>query len=213
MSFSQLKNVWTRLKNVQLNGDIMRYTGSGEDDGVGFAQTATPLSPRSHFYQVEILEPGENSSITIGLARRGYSEEQPPGLDTDSVAYDIGVGEILTKNCEGRNRVPVCAKGDRIGCGIAFSINMETTLLPTSRYEPPRVPTRSQPGLMRRTLEHYVYPRSNEDDEILVKVFFTKNGQTVSSKTVRMPPGGLYPTLGLLSPGAIVRLDMKPRLN
>lgn len=37
---------------------------------VGLAQARRPLSPRSHYFELEILDPGEKCYIALGVARR-----------------------------------------------------------------------------------------------------------------------------------------------
>lgn len=37
---------------------------------VGLAQARQPLCTRSHYFEVEIVEPGEKCYIALGLARR-----------------------------------------------------------------------------------------------------------------------------------------------
>lgn len=37
---------------------------------VGLAQARQPLTTRSHYFEVEIVDPGEKCYIALGLARR-----------------------------------------------------------------------------------------------------------------------------------------------
>lgn len=49
----------------------MEYTGRGKKlIDVGLAQARSPLDPTYHYFELEIVDPGENCSIAIGLARR-----------------------------------------------------------------------------------------------------------------------------------------------
>lgn len=45
---------------------------------------------------------------------------------------------------------------------------------------------------------------------LLVQVFFTRNGKLVGRREAALPPGGLYPTVGLLSSGEKVKVDLQP---
>lgn len=43
-----------------------------------------------------------------------------------------------------------------------------------------------------------------------VVVFFTRNGQIIGKKEARVPPGGYFPTVGMLSSGEKVKVDLHP---
>jgi hypothetical protein len=46
----------------------MEYTGRGETiNDNGFAQAKYPLTPRNHYFEIQIVDPGENCYIAIGL--------------------------------------------------------------------------------------------------------------------------------------------------
>lgn len=59
---------------------------------------------------------------------------------------------------------------------------------------------------------------SNDDEEDeredmegrKVTVFFTRNGKVVGRREVALPVGGLYPTIGMMSTGEKVRVDLHP---
>lgn len=63
--------------------------------------------------------------------------------------------------------------------------------------------------MSRVEVEDYV-PQEQLDCGITVKVFFTKNGQIVCTRDMALPPDGFYPTVGLLSRGEKVRVDLQP---
>lgn len=42
------------------------------------------------------------------------------------------------------------------------------------------------------------------------QVFFTRNGMVVGRREVGVPPGGLFPTVGMLSTGERVKVDLHP---
>ena len=49
----------------------MEYTGRGfnvKDNG--FAQSDQPLNPINNYFELQILDPGENCYIAIGIARK-----------------------------------------------------------------------------------------------------------------------------------------------
>ena len=43
-----------------------------------------------------------------------------------------------------------------------------------------------------------------------LQVFFTRNGKLMGRREVGVPPGGLYPTVGMLSSGEKVKVDLHP---
>ena len=65
------------------NGDLMtslcliqllEYIGRGKSIiDVGLAQARHPLTTRYHYFELQIVDPGENCYVAIGVARRvGY---------------------------------------------------------------------------------------------------------------------------------------------
>ncbi|KAK3583253.1 hypothetical protein CHS0354_011137 [Potamilus streckersoni] len=62
---------WTRLEDIKLKGCTLEYTGNAKRiKDVGLAQARRPLDTTHHYFEIEILDPGEDCCITIGLARR-----------------------------------------------------------------------------------------------------------------------------------------------
>ncbi|CAF90058.1 unnamed protein product, partial [Tetraodon nigroviridis] len=45
---------------------------------------------------------------------------------------------------------------------------------------------------------------------LVVQVFFTRNGKLMGRREMVVPPGGLYPTVGMLSSGEKVKVDLQP---
>lgn len=45
---------------------------------------------------------------------------------------------------------------------------------------------------------------------VFEQVFFTRNGKVVGRREVALPVGGLYPTIGMMSTGEKVRVDLHP---
>ncbi|XP_022657283.1 SPRY domain-containing protein 3-like [Varroa jacobsoni] len=272
MQCDHFDDFWDRLSNVRLNGDIIEYAGSGlSNNGVGFAQAAQPLTPSAHYFELEILDPGESCYIAIGIAHRHYSCKQHPGWSKGSIAYHADDGEVFVENGTGGERAPMCRQGDRMGCGILFPSNLEETRQaaldenaaaaavaispgeggrecgrgsdesPISRYKEMhngrllmqyrrrgdnqryRIHRQLQVAASaaansanvelwaqsRVELDDYV-PHEQLDCGVRVKVFFTRNGQIVCTKEMPLPQEGFFPTVGLLSRGERVRVDLQP---
>ena len=50
---------------------VLEYTGRGKSIiDVGFAQARSPLNTTVHYFEIEIVDPGESCYIAIGLTRR-----------------------------------------------------------------------------------------------------------------------------------------------
>ena len=50
---------------------LLEYTGRGKNiTDVGLAQARHPLNTTNHYFEIEIIDPGENCYIAIGLARK-----------------------------------------------------------------------------------------------------------------------------------------------
>lgn len=45
---------------------------------------------------------------------------------------------------------------------------------------------------------------------VVPQVFFTRNGKLMGRREMAVPPGGLYPTVGMLSSGEKVKVDLHP---
>lgn len=56
---------------LALSPQLLEYLGKGKSIvDVGLAQARRPLSTRSHYFEVEIVDPGEKCYIALGLARK-----------------------------------------------------------------------------------------------------------------------------------------------
>lgn len=42
------------------------------------------------------------------------------------------------------------------------------------------------------------------------QIYFTRNGKVIGKKDVRIPKGGFYPTIGMMSCREKVRVDLRP---
>ena len=63
--------VYRYLKLLPLIFQLLEYTGRGKSIiDVGLAQARSPLDTTNHYFEIEIVDPGENCYIAIGLARR-----------------------------------------------------------------------------------------------------------------------------------------------
>lgn len=42
------------------------------------------------------------------------------------------------------------------------------------------------------------------------QIYFTRNGKVIGTREIRVPKGGLYPTVGMMSVQEKVRVDLRP---
>jgi len=220
MSIDNCEEEWVRLHDVRLNGHLLEYTGRGKSIiDVGLAQARSPLDTTNHYFEIEIQDPGENCYIAIGLARGDYPKHRHPGWNKGSIAYHADDGKIFIGSGVGDPFGPRCHKGDIMGCGILFPRD----------YNSEADSEGSHDGLSPEYLDEGVYDyleddfdhnSDSEDEEwwekpyaengTKVEVFFTRNGKTVGRRGIRIPKGGFYPTIGMLSSEEKVRFDLRP---
>lgn len=212
---------WLRLHNVRLNGPVLEYSGRGASMvDVGLAQTRCPLNTTSHYYELEILDPGEKCCIAIGLAHKDYPRHRHPGWNEGSIAYHADDGKIFVGSGEGSCFGPRCKKGDVMGCGILFpreyvaeeeECGAEERLLDNSPWSLGGPDEDSDNDEGCHCWREADDPFGQEPpDSILVQVFFTHNGVNVGRREVALPRGGLYPTVGMLSRKEKVKVDLHP---
>jgi len=222
MSVDGHEEDWCRLHDIRLNGQILEYTGQGKSIGdVGLAQARWPLNTTSHYFEIEILDPGENCFIAIGLARKNYPKHRHPGWNTGSIAYHADDGKIFNGSGVGDAFGPKCHKGDIMGCGIIFpldySCNYDSDGSQDFSFSSPNC---ANDELNREEYEGGSQSESEDDlwwnncnqieNGSKVEVFFTRNGKTIGRKEVCIPKGGFYPTIGMLSLAEKVKVDLRP---
>lgn len=71
MCVDSFEDDWMRLHEMRLNGNILEYAGRGKSVlDVGLAQARKPLGISNHYFEIEIIDPGENCYIAIGLTKK-----------------------------------------------------------------------------------------------------------------------------------------------
>ncbi|XP_042866168.1 SPRY domain-containing protein 3-like isoform X3 [Penaeus japonicus] len=126
MSVDSMEEEWLRLHDIRLNGQqMLEYCGRGKSlVDVGLAQARTPLNTTSHYFEMEIVDPGRSGYITIGLTKKVKPKEYPknrhPGWNRGSIAYHADDGRVFAGSTVGSLFGPRCQKGDVMGCGIIF---------------------------------------------------------------------------------------------
>ncbi|XP_054716959.1 SPRY domain-containing protein 3-like [Uloborus diversus] len=206
---------WSRLHDIKLNGTVLEYAGRGKSIiDVGLAQAKYPLDTTHHYFEIEIMDPGENCYIAIGLARKDYPKYRHPGWNKGSIAYHADDGKIFVGSGVGDPFGPRCHKGDVMGCGIIFPRDF------VCFYDCDASSENSSPlnadyddlsnSLSESEDEEWWKEKENVETGVTVQVFFTRNGKTVGKKEVCIPKGGFYPTIGMLSSDEKVKVDLRP---
>eukprot|EP00118_Oscarella_pearsei_P026202 m.309593 g.309593 ORF g.309593 m.309593 type:complete len:448 (+) comp47041_c0_seq1:91-1434(+) len=183
---------WTRLSKVIRKDGLLCYTGLGQSDSDGgIALSSYPLTPYSHYFEVEIVDSGDKGYVAIGIARKDYPTCRHPGWNPGSVAYHADDGQLFQGEGMGQRFGPGCHQGDRMGCGVKF-LEDDDDDEDGSGSE--------AAGLI------------GEDDATRegrrVEVYFTRNGKKIGKTEASVPKGGFYPIIGMLSRGEKVRPDL-----
>uniref|UniRef100_A0A8C6YPR6 SPRY domain containing 3 n=2 Tax=Nothoprocta perdicaria TaxID=30464 RepID=A0A8C6YPR6_NOTPE len=229
MMVDSYEDEWGRLHDVRVCGTLLEYVGKGKSIvDVGLAQARRPLCTRSHYFEVEIVDPGEKCYIALGLARKDYPKNRHPGWSRGSVAYHADDGKIFHGSGVGDPFGPRCYKGDIMGCGIMFPRDYILDSEGDSDEPCDTGDTRPRPRGVRNVLYlHHEEEDDDDDDEEeeeeedgedmeqghegrKVVVFFTRNGKIIGKKEAVVPPGGYFPTVGMLSSGEKVKVDLHP---
>jgi len=222
------------------DGHILEYVGRGKClVDVGLAQAKTAISTRNHYFEIEIVNPGYSCYIAIGLARKNYPKNRHPGWNPGSIAYHADDGKVFVGSGTGYPFGPRCDKGDIMGCGVLFPRNYECKSDSEEELEqqgggggatirgmsgggrPPDVEVplygRPPPGDVGDSSdggEDGAELWHNQDKDyqngVVVGIYFTRNGEVIGRKEIRIPKGGLYPTIGMMSCEEKVRVDLRP---
>ncbi|XP_027000680.1 SPRY domain-containing protein 3 isoform X2 [Tachysurus fulvidraco] len=193
--------------------ELLEYVGKGKSImDVGLAQARQPLCTRSHYFEVEIVDPGEKCYIALGLARRDYPKNRHPGWSRGSVAYHADDGKIFHGSGVGDPFGPRCFEGDIMGCGIMFPRDYEDEV-----DEGEDLAENPKENHIQNVLYQNDEEEEDEGDDAeqeqegrKVMVFFTRNGKIIGRREVVVPAGGFYPTVGMLSSGEKVKVDLHP---
>lgn len=210
MSVDSGEDEWHRLHDIRLNGQLLEYVGRGKSlIDVGLAQAKTPLCTRSHYFEIEIIDPGSNCYIAIGLARKDYPKNRHPGWNKGSIAYHADDGKVFMGSGVGDPFGPKCNKGDVMGCGVLFPRDFEFRSDSEEEGEAtPDVIYNLGEETDSGEEEDYWQPHNKQGD--MVQVFFTRNGKIIGKKDIFLPKGGFYPTVGMMSSQEKVRVELRP---
>ncbi|CAB1353853.1 unnamed protein product [Coregonus sp. 'balchen'] len=185
---------------------MLEYVGKGKSIvDVGLAQSRLPLNTRCHYYELEITDSGEKCYIALGLARREKTTEADVIPVQKPLTYD---GKLFQGSGVGDAFGPRCFEGDVMGCGIMFPRDYTGDDSDDGDLE-------VRPKQQRVQNDLYMNDEDEEEDGeeqegSKVMVFFTRNGKVVGRREVAVPAGGFYPTIGMMSTGEKIRVDLHP---
>ena len=119
-------SMWLRSNGVSFKGEdgcTLEYAGDGLDkQDVGIAQANFCLDRTNHYFEMEILSCGREGWLAIGLAKTTYPLHRHPGWNKGSIGYHADNGHLYKEKGHGEVFGPTCTEGDRMGCGVRFSL-------------------------------------------------------------------------------------------
>lgn len=227
---------WLRSNGIWFTHDklTLEYAGNrvaGQD--VGMAQANFPISLRNHYFELKILEEGNEGAIAIGLGRISYPLHRHPGWNSGSVGYHADDGQLFKGFGIGKEFGPRCSAGDRMGCGVKFSLDDEEEWETKSSEsgsdynekdysesddddedddEDDDDSDDSDFFKMHRSRKHMSrstsHPGASSKKQWVV--YFTKNGEVVGETRCVVPRGGFYPVVAMLSKGEKIVVNFEP---
>jgi hypothetical protein len=193
-----------------------------------------------YFFSFQIIDPGLSCYIAIGLARKDYPKNRHPGWNRGSIAYHADDGKVFAGSGMGAPFGPRCHKGDIMGCGVLFPRNYECRSDSEEEIEQQggrgggggggggegdQYAAVGHVGGILAAGQDFAqvdYTSDSADDDdwwndrnyiqsgVKVNIYFTRNGNIIGKKEVRIPKGGFYPTVGMMSSQEKVRVDLRP---
>ena len=197
------RELWLRCNAVKFlhGGLVLEYFGNPQlDHDVGIAQGLYPLTKSSHYFEMKIESAGKDGQLAIGLGSKTYPLHRHPGWNPGGVGYHANNGKLYLESDDGVNFGPTCTTGDTMGCGILYTDENETDFSSDESEEE---------DWEKKNLSAHNFRRSKENDRDIV-VFFTKNNEKVGETKAKMPKGGFYPVVAMLSAGERVCVDFNP---
>ena len=110
---------WLRSERVKLKGSVVEYSGlSKTSQPVGVAQISKPLCRLTPYYEIEVLDLGESSCLSIGAAALDHPLTHQPGWVSGSIGYHGDDGCMFNASGMGCSYGPSWKCGDVIGLGV-----------------------------------------------------------------------------------------------
>jgi hypothetical protein len=124
-----------RSERVKIEGDDISFDSNRYGE-VGGMQLLEKSMDELHYFEVKVLNPGEDCAIGIGIADEWYFLDCQPGWCDNSIAYHCDDGRIFKNgNVENeKNKKPSSSKYI-IGCGMRDNDKQESTVFFTRNGE------------------------------------------------------------------------------
>ena len=105
--------------DLMVDGDVFTYPYYFTGD-VCAIKILQQFTPNENYFEYRITSAGVECAIAIGVVRRGYPLDRQPGWEYEGIGYHADDGKLFHENGSGRPFGPTCTTGDRMGCGIDF---------------------------------------------------------------------------------------------
>ena len=114
-----LKNLigWIRTEQIKISGRVVEYRGDLHGS-VGAGQISSMLCHSNSFFEIEVLDLGEQSCLSIGAASVNYLLNYQPGWKPDSIGFHGDDGCLFIESGRGCSFGPPWTVGDIVGFGV-----------------------------------------------------------------------------------------------
>ncbi|KAK9504990.1 hypothetical protein O3M35_009148 [Rhynocoris fuscipes] len=112
------QTIWLKECNLRVH-----YKGTSKvdkDAGSVRANNPIPTTCGIYYFEINIIDQGEQGYIGIGISSKNVNLNQLPGWDSDSYGYHGDDGNKYHLSGNGKPYGPKFTTGDIIGCGINF---------------------------------------------------------------------------------------------
>ena len=109
-------------KNAEVDGDHFKFVGAGRS--VGVVKILEPLSPMLNYFEIQIVDKGQDTALGLGLGEYRYPLDRMPGWNSNAIGYHADDGRLFHQNGYGKAFGPLCTTGDRMGCGVDFDTDI-----------------------------------------------------------------------------------------
>ena len=127
LSYEHVDGRYNYGDNVDMKGDIFTYTGGARLHGKqpGLVKILERLNSSINYFECEIISSGTlRPAVYIGVGDFEHPLYYPPGLNQDGfgIGYNSDGGVVDFPEARQMYHFPNCSVGDRMGCGVDFSI-------------------------------------------------------------------------------------------
>ena len=203
---------WARCNGIVFanNPLCLSFKGAVRGD-VGLVVGTSLITPANHYFEVYIEDGGRDNAIGIGIGPHSYPPDSYPGWRTNSIGYHADNGNMYKQRGNGDHFGPTCTTGDTMGCGVIF--HEETAKKTKDDSEDEDLSgLKDMTNHLQPTITPYIagpfLDTSLEGRNCTV--FFTRNGTRLGECDFVVPKGGIFPIIGMSSPGEKVLVTFDP---